>query len=595
MDMNSLTRLADAVWAGREAVNATMEELARYIYPDARGFTGKVAESDEGRREIWDSTAEEAASMLASALGGLLTNPSTDWFSLELAGGGETDGEGASWLTEAGRAMLAAFAAPESGFYQEIDAFYMELAALAWAALFIEYRDGKGLSFRAVPVSQCAVAENAQGRVDTLVRRFTMTASQMAEEFEVSRFSDEAKNALGREPMRPLELTHIVLPRAKAPAELLTPSAAPHAKERGPEGTEAPPRLRLSAKHAYVSVIFEKNAEAPLQAGGYFEFPFAVARWSKRPGEVYGRGCGHAALPDIRVLNRVSLSQLDAAEKASNPPLLVPDDSVLAGQKINTFAGGITYWRPGAGEIATLPVATDLSAMQAIREERKDSIRRLFLNDRLLLTGGPQMTATEVVTRDRKQALALGPVLGRLQSEQLGPLIERAFGLLLRAGELPELPSSLRGRHIRVRYVSPIARAQKQGEAESFLHALQFAEPLARLDPSLMDNFDADVIIRDTREVFGYPPKYLKDAEAVARERQERLEARLAEEAAAQDEAAASGPVAPGSGAPGSKVSGMESFGMESFGVAAPGSGAYGPSGPEEAEAALAAALFGGA
>ena len=520
--MNTLARLADAVWAGREAVNATMEELARFIYPDARGFTGKVAETDEGRREIWDSTAEEAAGMLASALGGLLTNASTDWFSLELAGGGEVEGDASAWLTEVSRYMLAAFAAPESGFYQEVDAFYMELAALAWAVLFIEYRDGKGLSFRAVPVSQCALAENSLGRVDTMVRRFSMTASQMAEEFDVSLFSDEAKTALAKEPMRPVELTQLVLPKAKLPPDVL-------------ESVAESPSIGLVAAHPFVSVIFEKSAEAPLQAGGYFEFPFAVARWSKRPGEAYGRGCGHAALPDIRVLNRVSLSQLDAAEKASNPPLLVPDDSILAGQKINTFAGGITYWRPGGGEITPLPAATDLTAMQAIREERKESIRRLFLNDRLLMTGGPQMTATEVLARDRKQALALGPVLGRLQSEQLGPLIERAFGLLLRAGELPEPPDSLRGKQFRVRYVSPIARVQKQGEAESFLLALQFAEPLVRLEPSLMDNFDADVIVRDTREVFGYPPKYLKDAEAVAGDRTARF--RAAEAAAAREEA----------------------------------------------------------
>lgn len=529
MDMQTLARLAEAVWAGREAVNATMEELARFIYPDARGFVGKAAENDEGRQEVWDSTAEEASGMLAAALGSLLTNPATDWFALEPTRGGEPDSEAADWLTEAGRYILAAFSAPESAFYQEIDAFYMELAALAWAVLFIEYRDGKGLSFRAVPVSQCALAENSLGRVDTLVRRFSMTAAQMAEEFAVSLFSAEARTALKKEPMRPIELTHIVLPRARVPQELLAPCAQvlPDGQKDGNPGSgprPAAPGIRLSARHAFVSVIFEKNAEAPLQAGGYFEFPFTVARWAKRPGEVYGRGCGHAALPDIRVLNRVSLSQLDAAEKASNPPLLVPDDSVLAGQKINTFAGGITYWRQGGGEITPLPVATDLSAMQAIREERKDSIRRLFLNDRLLLTGGPQMTATEVVARDRKQALALGPVLGRLQSEQLGPLIERVFGLLSRAGELPVPPDSLRDRQIRVRYVSPIARAQKQAEAESFLHALQFAEPLLRLEPALLDNFEADSIIRDTRKVFGYPPKYLREAGAVAQSRAVRSE-----------------------------------------------------------------------
>ena len=521
MEAQALIRLADSVWSGREAVNATMEELARYIYPEARGFTAKPSESDEGRQEIWDSTPEEAAGMLAAALGGLLTNPSSDWFSLDLVGEDEADEGAGDWLTEIARTMLDAFAAPESRFYQEVDAFYMELAALAWAVLFIEYRDGKSLLYQAVPVSQCAIAENAEGMVDTLVRRWTMTAAQIVEEFAggesaAGALPDAVKEAAAKNPQQSFELTHLVTPWVKLPADV-----APH------EG-------RNSA-HLYASYVFMKDADKPLQVSGYREFPFAVARWAKRPGEVYGRGCGHKALPDIRVLNRVSLSQLDAAEKSSNPPLLVPDDSVLAGQKINTFAGGITYWRPSGGEIAPLPIATDLSAMQAIREERQDAIRRAFLNDRLLLAEGPQMTATEAMLRDRKQALVLGPVNGRLQVEMLGPLIERSFNLLLRAGRLPEPPDSLAGREFRVRYVSPISRGQSKGDAEGFNYALQYTAPLIEMRPELMDNFDGDAIVRDTQDVFGYPAKYLVDEKKMQETRKARAEAA---ERAAQQQAA---------------------------------------------------------
>ena len=531
MNIKPIARLADSIWAGRDGVNSVMEELARYIYPDARGFTGQSGPSDEGRQDIWDSTPEEAANTLASALAGLLTNPSSNWFALNMVGETRGGGESGKWLTEVARIMLSAFASPESRFYEEVGSFYTDLAVLAWGVFLTEYQDGSGLRFKAVSPAQCALAEGSSGRVDTVVRRFPMTVSQIAEEFGLNRMSRNMKEALEKDPQREFVLCHLVMPRAKIPADCLG----------GPEGNIEPGLANESASekledggsmpgavaghvHPFVDIVYAEGEETPLRQGGYFEFPYACPRWSKRAGEVYGRGCGHAALPDIRVLNRVSLSQLDAAEKASNPPLLVPDDSVID-RRINTYPGGITYWRPVGGEIATLPVAANLETMQLIREERKDAIRRLFLNDRILLAGGAQMTATEILARERRQALVLGPVLGRLQTEFLGPLIERVFGVLYRAGHLPDPPESLRGGELAVRYVSPVARAQKQGEAESFSHALSFVSSLVQMNPALMDNFDQDAIVRDTQTIFAYPEKYLKDEARVAREREAREQA----------------------------------------------------------------------
>lgn len=541
MDIRPIARLAESIWSGREGINAVMDELARYIYPDARGFSGKVAYGDEGRQDIWDSTPEEAANTLASALAGLLTNPSSNWFALNLVGEAYGGGEAGRWLTEVSRIMLAAFSAPESRFYEEVSSFYMDLSVLAWGVFLTEYHDGEGLRFKAVSPAQCALAEDASGHVDTVVRRFPMSVSQIAEEFGVDALSEKMREALEKDPQREFTLIHIVLPKAKLPrgAGISSEgagvangmSAIDDANEECIERGLVAERDGCKGPHPFVDIVFaEGEDERPLRTGGYFEFPYACPRWSKRAGEVYGRGCGHAALPDIRVLNRVSLSQLDAAEKASNPPLLVPDDSVID-RRINTFPGGITYWRPVGGEISTLPMSANLETMQLIRDERKEAIRRIFLNDRILLAGGPQMTATEILARERRQALVLGPVLGRLQTEFLGPLITRVFGLLYRTGGLPDAPESMQGRELAVRYVSPVARAQKQGEAESFSYAFGFIAPLVQMNPALLDNFDQDAIVRDTQDIFGYPEKYLKDERKVRSEREERagVQQRIAE------------------------------------------------------------------
>lgn len=541
MFMDRIAACADAVWRGRDDINSRMDELASYIYPDRRGFIRENLPGEEGRGEIWDGTPEDAAQTLGAALGGLLTNPATDWFSLEPLGGGEMDAESSKWLSDAARRMLAAYIDPATGFQNEVNAFYLDLPVFGWGVFWTEYRDGEGLRFKALPPSQCAMAEDASGRVDTIVRRYPMTAAQMLEEFGEN-VGEAVKNAVENDPQREFSVTHIVAPRSRFPAgggaeaeeaeeEGFFPRRAARAKknvfqsvkEALPDGAreyldDSPGFGAASARQAFVSVYFETQTKHPLHVGGYFEPPFQAPRWSKRSGEIYGRGPGHAALPDIRVLNAVAGAQLTAAEKQADPPLLVPDDGVLG--KINTHSGGITYYTPGHGDrIAPLPVASNLEVMEAIILKRQEAVRRAFLNDRLQTAPGPQMTATEVMARERKRMLVLGPVLGRLQAEFLGPLVARTFALLYRAGELPEAPAGLRGRETLARYVSPVARAQKQDEADSFAGALAFIAPLARANPRLLDNFDADAVVRGTQEVFGYPQKYLRPVEEVAAER----------------------------------------------------------------------------
>lgn len=510
LDMARIGTIADTVWKGRQELDTRLDELARYIYPDRAGFTTTLAATDEGRREIWDGTPEDAAQTLSAALASLLTNPSSNWFSLELTGksepGDDANDAAKEWFSSVTRRMLDEFSSPTTGFQNEVNTFYLDLPVFGWAVFWTEYRDGEGLSFRALSPAQCAVAENAAGKIDTLVRRYPLTAAQMLEEFGDA-VSDAVRNAHEQGGDTNFDVTHIVIPREKLP-----PSLADH--------------MEPETAHPIVSIYFETAGKHLLDIGGYFELPFQAPRWSKRSGEVYGRGPGHAALPDIRVLNTVAMAQLTAAEKQADPPLLVPDDGVLG--KINTHAGGITYYTPGHGErITPLPVASSLEIMEMIIGKRQEAIRRAFLNDRIQMAGGPQMTATEVMARERKQMLVLGPVLGRLQSEFLGPLVERTFSLLYRAGELPEVPESMGGKEARARYVSPIARAQKQGEADSFAGALSFVTPLVQTNPELLDNFDTDTIVRDTQGVFGYPQPYLRDEATVQALRESRRQTAL--------------------------------------------------------------------
>ncbi|MEF2144361.1 MAG: portal protein, partial [Desulfovibrionaceae bacterium] len=104
--------------------------------------------------------------------------------------------------------------------------------------------------------------------------------------------------------------------------------------------------------------------------------------------------------------------------------------------------------------------------------------------------------------------------------------IHRVFNILLRAGELPALPPGLRPRDLEVEYLSPVARAQKQYEAQALVQAVEYLNPFVQGgDPHrVMDNFETDRIARHAAEMFGTPGDYLRPEKEVLQIRRNALE-----------------------------------------------------------------------
>lgn len=240
-----------------------------------------------------------------------------------------------------------------------------------------------------------------------------------------------------------------------------------------------------------------------LHEGGYEEMPYVAPRWVKAAGEVYGRGPGMATLPDVKMLQEMSKTVLKAAQKIVDPPLQLEDDSLLS--PVRTVPGGLNFRRAGSEKIEPLMTGANIPIGLDMLQDVRTRIREGFFIDQLQLHQGPQMTATEVLQRTEEKLRLLGPVLGRLQSELLGPMIERVFGMLSRRGELPELPPVLEEANYNIEYVSPLARAQRQIEANGLLRVFEIGGPLAQFDPSSMQVIKGDETVRWLGELFGVP------------------------------------------------------------------------------------------
>jgi hypothetical protein len=133
----------------------------------------------------------------------------------------------------------------------------------------------------------------------------------------------------------------------------------------------------------------------------------------------------------------------------------------------------------------------------------------------------------------------LGPIFGRMQSEFLQPLVERCFGLAYRAGVLGVAPRELQGKNFAVRYISPLARAQKLEEVSAIERFAATAMQIAGAKPEVMDLFDAEEGMRAVGDALGVPNKAIRSADDVIAIRRIRAEQQAAAQQQAQQQAVA--------------------------------------------------------
>ncbi|MUM77278.1 head-tail adaptor [Pseudodesulfovibrio sp. F-1] len=506
MHTTELARSLKARFAGLEEARrpwlASWRELTDYMLPRKNSFTGAdplIARGRVGDERIFDSAPSHALELLASSLGGLLTNPAMPWFDIRARDPAQGDAGGVrAFLQQARDRMIALFNTEDTGFQTNVHELYLDVVLLGTAVMYVEADPDTVVSFRTRPLGEVFAAESVRGAVDTVYRRYVLTARQAAREWGAA-CSDATRRTAEERPDEKVEILHAVFPR-----------------------TDRDPFALGAAHFPWASVYVETGADHVLEESGYLEMPYLVPRWAKAAGETYGRGPGQTALSDTRVLNAMARTALMAAEKMSDPPLMVPDDGFLG--PVHSGPGGLSYYRAGSPDrIEALPVTVDLAATERMMEQRRQSIRRIFLGDQLA-PDGPAVTATEAVIRQSERMRVLGPVLGRLQAEFLSPLIRRVFRIMLRAGALPPFPEGFGPDDIEVRYTSPVARAQKEFEARGLARTMEYLAPLVgSADPfGIMDNFATDRAARHVAELFGTPPDYLRPEAEVAQTRAEK-------------------------------------------------------------------------
>ena len=489
----NLLKRFDRLKSQRQNWESHWQEVADYMQPRKADVTKSRSKGDKRTELIFDSSPLQAVELLGASLHGMLTNPSTPWFSLRFKEDEmENEDEAKEWLESATEVMYSAF--NKSNFQQEIFELYHDLITFGTAAMFIEEDDEDLLKFSTRHINEIYIAENEKGKIDTVFRKFKLSARAAIQKF--GEVSANIATTAKKDPYEEVEILHAVYPRS-----------------------DFNPKKQDKDNMPFESIYLEAGTGEELSVSGFREFPFVVPRYLKASHEIYGRSPAMTALPDVKMLNEMSKTTIKSAQKQVDPPLLVPDDGFIL--PVRTVPGGLNFYRSGTRDrIEPLNIGANTPLGLNMEEQRRNSIRNAFYVNQLMMQNGPQMTATEVIQRNEEKMRLLGPVLGRLQSELLKPLIDRAFAILLRKNLFRPAPEFLAGKDIEIEYVSPLAKAQKSSELQSIMRAIEIMGSLSNVAP-VFDHINMDKLVRHLADIVGVPQKILKPQSELNAERQQ--------------------------------------------------------------------------
>lgn len=512
-DVEQLLHTFSSLKGSRDNWETHWEEIAERVLPRQMGFLGDRTDGEKRTQKIFDSRPMVALDRFGAVMDSMLTPRQQRWHNLRTTNEElNRDFTVQQWFYQVNNILYMARYAPKANFASQNFERWISVGAFGTGGLFIDFEPRTGLRYRCVNLRDMYLLENHQGMIDAVFRTFKYTARQAAQKWGEKNLPERIMKAL-ENPNRQndkFEFLHVVAPRDDF------------------DPTRADARGKPYGSY-YISVQ-DKVLMAP--PGGYNSFPYSVSRYVTAPDEVYGRSPAMMALPDIKMLNEMAKTDIRAAHKLIDPPILLHDDGILGGgaMTVNMRPGGLNVGgvnRNGQAMIQPFSSGARVDINEAKMEQRRSAIDDAFLVTLFqILVETPRMTATEALIRAQEKGMLLTPTMGRQQSEALGPLIERELDLLSFHRILPPMPDILReaGGEYEIVYDSPMSRMQRAEELVGVQRTMELLTPFAQIDPSVLDIFDRDELARLTSEVSGVPSPVLRAPEAIAALRQQRAQ-----------------------------------------------------------------------
>lgn len=517
MDAKALISRGDQLFEKRGSLMSLFQEIADNFYVERADFTITRSLGDNFAEHLTTSYPLMVRRDLGNSLGTMMRPTSIDWFHMRAMREEHEDQPAKEWLEWAGGLMKRAMYDRKSQFTRASKEADHDLAAFGQSVKSIELnRNADGLLYRCWHLRDVAWCENSEGQIDTVVRKWKPTVSQLCELFgeRVHTNVKDKKVGPSSNPYAEVNVRHMVMPSEMYEASY----------EHG--------NIRSAP---YVSIYLDVENQHVMEAVPQSYMMYVIPRWQTVSGSQYAFSPATvAALPDARLLQAMTLTLLEAGEKATNPPMVAVAEAIRS--DISVFAGGVTYvdaaYDERLGEVLR-PMTIDKSGIPFGRDMRGDVMMMLqeafYLNKLTLPAHGPEMTAYEVGQRVQDYIRQAAPIFEPLEHEDNGAICETTFELLMRYGAFgshEDIPQSIRGKDIGFRFESPLHDAIERQKGQKYLEAKALLADAVSLDPTAMANWDATQALRDALFAIGTPPKWIRseaDMQEIAEQQAEQM------------------------------------------------------------------------
>lgn len=530
--------LNPAMWMGRRMkallndrnqFDAHVRTVAENLLPRQSRF--QTTERNKGgarNQNIIDSAGTQALRVLSAGMMAGMTSPARPWIKLTVADPDlAKDPQVKSWLAECTRMMEKVFR--KSNTYNMLHFTYRELGGFGTGCTITEDNFERVIHHAPMTFGEYALGLDHEGNVNTIGRDFELSVEQGIGWFGKGVVSRTAQNAYdnGNYDAK-ITIRHIVEPRT----------------DRDPGKMDA---RNKAWKSCYVEVGREGQIDTSgsyLRESGYRFFPGLCPRWDVLFNDTYGSSPGMEALGDLLQLQQEQYRKSQGIDYMADPPLQVP--VALRNSGADLLPGGVSYYDgsgPNSGIRSAFEVKLDLQYLMQDIGEVKSRINSAFYADMFLMLSNIDhtgMTATEVAERHEEKLLLLGPVIERLHTELLEPLVLSTFTRMVEADITPPVPEQLSGQPLEVEFISTLAQAQRAVGVNSIDRLIGHIGVLANAKPEVVDNYDTDASVERYADMLGVDPDLIVPGEQVALVRQERAKAQQAAQAAELADKAAS-------------------------------------------------------
>ena len=486
--------------------------------------------------DVYDNTGLRANSIMSNVMVNNLWPNGPRTFKVKRTWDTPDTQEMKEWFKYVNSQMHTVMDNTRAGLVTALDEYMLDQGSYGISGIYVSENDidpSCPIRYTAWDIKSMCVDEGTDGLIDTVFVEIEMTIRNAVKEYGLENLGVKTQKAfIDGQLEDKIKILHVIEPRL-----------------------DRNPRKYGVKDMPIASIHIETSCRKIIKESGFEEMPVFVGRFIKVLGEKYGRSPAMVAMPDILEANATREAISIATEKQLDPPLAVYDDGSLGAGTIETSAGAINVFsvsgRINNGKpIEPLYTVGELQSSYNHIETLKEAINNHFYLDRLLdFNNETRMTLGEAQLRNALRGQSLGTFYARQEMEVITPLIKRTFNILLKRGlfgvlqnsyeELELLKQGIRPVYIpeviaqrifsgldvyELDYTSPAKRTMQSEELQGTIETANFAAGMAPAIPEILDNINADEMIRRIAKLSGADEDMLKDMETVQALRKARAE-----------------------------------------------------------------------